>query len=91
MRPVHSPRTGTGMPFLIVGTVLLVLGVLVSCGASDGMDPGTAAIGGLMAALGSAAVAVGFIVGLVHKIELRLIDIQEDARARGKGEPDPES
>lgn len=80
MKPVHSPRTGTGVPFIWTGGIALVLGLLVSCGASSTMDAGMAAAGGMMALFGGALISIGFVVGLVHKMELRLVDIQNDLR-----------
>ncbi len=72
---VAPPRIGSGIVFLLLGSVSLAAGVFGLLAGASG-SAGAAEFGGGASALGEMLIVTGVVIGLFRKVEARLIDIQ---------------
>lgn len=96
---VFPARIGKGYGWVVTGSILLGLGVLLSMGgSSSGGSGGMLAFGGLLVSTGALCLVIGFWKRMFSAVEQRLIEIQiallgerakaatpEDLRAPAKG------
>ena len=73
---VAKPRIGDGAGLILFGVLAMFAGLFMAMVAAGGGGAGMLAFAGSLFTLGGGLIAWGVFVGLFHKIELRLIDIQ---------------
>lgn len=74
VRTVDPPRIGEGVIPSVFGTISLIVGGMVSiAGGSGGVG-----VASFFTDLGVLLIGVAFIIGIMRKIELRLMDVQKE-------------
>lgn len=77
MKKIDDARIGSGIPAFWMGGIAVCIGIFFGLAGSGSADPSVSAVGTAVLWLGCALIGLGFWIGLFHKIELRLIDIQK--------------
>ncbi|MES2294602.1 MAG: hypothetical protein V4527_14975 [Pseudomonadota bacterium] len=73
LKTVKPARIGDGVASAVFGTIALIIGAIIAVAGGLGGAPAA----GFFNDLGVLLIGVAFVIGLLKKIELRLIDVQQ--------------